>query len=297
MTSESFFSGLRFLTGKEGTSTGGGCCRRTRLMELAASAPALTRASSMFSANAMSRWVNQHMLKLMHSLNVSQVEFLNLTIWKRHIQVVRVHGYEADDVVATLTEQVLQKGYRVVIASPDKDFKQLISDDVQLVMPIPEIGRWSFYTLRHYVAQYKCDPTADLSLREYISLVSIHDLFCKRWESLIFEQLMNWKLCCTGCFMGDEADGVPGIQHLVPGFGRKTAVKLLQKHGSLKNLLNTAAIRTVGKDYAQDALTKHADYLRKNYEILSLKRYEISIMQKDQCFMFYTHALFSVIIF
>ncbi|RCV28346.1 hypothetical protein SETIT_5G398500v2 [Setaria italica] len=164
-----------------------------------------------------------------------------------NVPVVRVDGYEADDVVATLTEQVLQKGYRVVIASPDKDFKQLISDDVQLVMPIPEIGRWSFYTLRHYVAQYKCDPTADLSLR---------------------------------CFMGDEADGVPGIQHLVPGFGRKTAVKLLQKHGSLENLLKTAAVRTVAKDYAQDALTKHADYLRKNYEVLSLKR-DVNVQLDD----------------
>ncbi|TVU36327.1 hypothetical protein EJB05_18259 [Eragrostis curvula] len=165
-----------------------------------------------------------------------------------NVPVVRVDGYEADDVVATLTEQVLQKGYRVVIASPDKDFKQLISDDVQLVMPIPEIGRWSFYTLRHYIAQYKCDPTADLSLR---------------------------------CFIGDEADGVPGIQHLVPGFGRKTAVKLLQKHGSLENLLNTAAVRTVGKDYAQDALTKHADYLRKNYAVLSLKR-DVNVQLDDR---------------
>jgi len=218
------------------------------------------------------------MFKLVQSLNCSQVKLLSLTIWKRRIQVVRVDGYEADDVVATLTEQVLQKGYRVVIASPDKDFKQLISDDVQLVMPIPEIGRWSFYTLRHYVTQYKCDPTADLSLSEYISLLLIHD-FCNHWDSVIFEQLMNCQLCCTGCFMGDEADGVPGIQHLVPGFGRKTAVKLLQKHGSLENLLNTAATRTVGKDYAQDALTKHADYLRKNYEVLSLKRYEISNLQ------------------
>ena len=79
--------------------------------------------------------------------------------------------------------------------------------------------------------------------------------------------------------MGDEADGVPGIQHLVPGFGRKTAVKLLQKHGSLENLLNTATIRIVGKGYAQDALTKHAYYLRRNYEVLSLKRYGISNLQ------------------
>ncbi|KAK1687241.1 hypothetical protein QYE76_048089 [Lolium multiflorum] len=156
-----------------------------------------------------------------------------------NVPIVQIDGYEADDVVATLTHQVLQKGYRVAIGSPDKDFKQLISEDVQLVMPIPEIGRWSFYTLRHYVAQYKCDPTADLSLR---------------------------------CFMGDEADGVPGIQHLAPGFGRKTAVKLLNKHGSLENLLKTAAIRTVGKEYAQEVLVKHADYLRKNYEVLSLRR-------------------------
>ena len=106
---------------------------------------------------------------------------------------------------------------------------------------------------------------------------------------------MNWKLCRTGCFMGDEADGVPGIQHLVPGFGRKTAVKLLQKHGSLENLLNTAAIRTVGKDYAQDALTKHAEYLRKNYEILSLKRYEISIMHYAKSEVL--HVLYSFLVF
>lgn len=84
------------------------------------------------------------------------------------MQVVKVDGHEADDVVATLVEQVLQRGYRVVIASPDKDFKQLISEDVQIVMPMPELGRWSFYTLKHYEAQYNCDPRSDLSLRKYV---------------------------------------------------------------------------------------------------------------------------------
>lgn len=73
--------------------------------------------------------------------------------------------------------------------------------------------------------------------------------------------------------MGDEVDGVPGIQHVAPGFGRKTALKLLKKHGSLENLLNAAAVRTVGRQYAQDALTKYADYLRRNYEVLALRRY------------------------
>lgn len=83
------------------------------------------------------------------------------------MQVIKVEGHEADDVVATLVDQVLQRDYRVVIASPDKDFKQLISQDVQLVMPLKDLERWSFYTLKHYIAQYNCDPRSDLSLSKY----------------------------------------------------------------------------------------------------------------------------------
>ncbi|XP_019180666.1 PREDICTED: uncharacterized protein LOC109175770 [Ipomoea nil] len=157
---------------------------------------------------------------------------------KCNVPVVKLESHEADDVVATLVGQVLQKGLRVVIASPDKDFKQLISEDVQIVVPVPNLNRWSFYTLKHYRAQYNCDPQSDLSLR---------------------------------CILGDEVDGVPGIQNVVPSFGRKTALKLLQKHGNLENLLAAAAVRTVGRDYVQNALTQYGDYLRRNYEVLSLK--------------------------
>lgn len=60
---------------------------------------------------------------------------------------------------------------------------------------------------------------------------------------------------------------------MVPSFGRKTALKLIQKYGSLEALLNAAAVRTVGRPYAQDALKKYGDYLRRNYEVLALKRY------------------------
>ncbi|XP_052201520.1 uncharacterized protein LOC127807580 [Diospyros lotus] len=176
--------------------------------------------------------------------------FSKVPVWKSHqividllkklnVPVIKVEDHEADDVVATLVDNVLRRGYRVVVASPDKDFKQLICEDVQIVMPIPELNRWSFYTLKHYMAQYNSDPTSDLSLR---------------------------------CIIGDEVDGVPGIQQLVPGFGQKTALKLLRKHGSLQNLLNAAAVRTVGRQYVQDALTKYADYLQRNYEVLALRR-------------------------
>ncbi|KAF3780915.1 5'-3' exonuclease [Nymphaea thermarum] len=152
---------------------------------------------------------------------------------------IKVEDAEADDVIATLVEKIQQRGLHAVIASPDKDFKQLISEGVQMVMPMPELGRWSFYTLKHYLLQYNCDPTSDLSLR---------------------------------CILGDDVDGVPGLQHVSPGFGRKTAVKLIKKHGTLENLLRAAAIRTVGKPYAQTALTEHADYLRRNFRVLSLRR-------------------------
>ncbi|CAJ2666174.1 unnamed protein product [Trifolium pratense] len=173
---------------------------------------------------------------------------------KCNVPVIKVDGHEADDVVATLVEQVLKKGFRVVIASPDKDFKQLISDNVQIVMPLPELQRWSFYTMRHYRDQYNCDPESDLSLRSIV---------------------------------GDEVDGVPGIQNLVPNFGWKTALKLVRKHGSLEALLNAAAVRTVGKPYAQDALKNHANYLRRNYKVLALKRdvnvqlYEEWLVERD----------------
>lgn len=175
-------------------------------------------------------------------------QFILDVLGKCNVPVVKVEGHEADDVVATLVGQVLQKGYRAVVASPDKDFKQLISEDVQLVMPLQDLDRWSFYTLKHYIAQYNCDPHSELSLR---------------------------------CIVGDDVDGVPGIQHVVPGFGRKTALKLLKKHGSLENLLNAAAVRTVGREYAQEALTKHADYLRRNYEVLALRR-DVDVHLKDE---------------
>ncbi|XP_065848173.1 uncharacterized protein [Euphorbia lathyris] len=177
---------------------------------------------------------------------------------KCNVPVVKVEGYEADDVVATLVQQVLQRGYKVVIASPDKDFKQLISENVQIVLPIVELKRWSFYTIKHYIAQYNCDPCSDLSLR---------------------------------CIMGDEVDGVPGLQNLAPGFGRKTALKLLKKHGSLENLLNVAAVRTVGKQYAQDALTKHADYLLRNYEVLALRSPEAKTMSSNGEQTIYWHMV------
>ena len=63
------------------------------------------------------------------------------------MQVIKIERNEVDDVVATLVEQVLQKGYCLIIASSNKDFKQLISENVQIIMPLVELDSWSFYTI------------------------------------------------------------------------------------------------------------------------------------------------------
>lgn len=167
-----------------------------------------------------------------------------------HIPVISLEDAEADDVVASLTEQAVQKGMRVTIASPDKDFKQLLCENVQIVAPLADLKRWSFFTDRLYIDQHGCDPKIELSLR---------------------------------CLLGDKVDCIPGLAEFAPGFGRKTALKLLKKHGSLESLLHEASLRTVGKHYVQDALTQHAPVLWKNLEVLRLRRDLPIRLPEDWC--------------
>ncbi|KAL3700801.1 hypothetical protein R1sor_018823 [Riccia sorocarpa] len=165
-----------------------------------------------------------------------------------NVPVLKIENAEADDVVATLMHQAVKKGMRVVVASPDMDFRQLLSEDVNMLIPLPVYGRWSFYTLEQYIAQNTCDPSLDLGLK---------------------------------CILGDSSDNVPGLPDLAPGFGRKTALKLMKKHGSVENLLVAAKTRTVGKPYIQEALTQHADVLYRNLQVLKLRR-DVDIILEDE---------------
>lgn len=166
------------------------------------------------------------------------------------IPVVKQEFAEADDIIATLARQARDAGLQVVIASPDMDFQQLLAPDVQMLLPLPELRRWSFYTLEHYVKQNTVTPDLELGLK---------------------------------CMVGDLSDNVPGLSVVAPGFGRKTALKLMQKHGSLEKLLTAAATRTVGREYIQDALTNHADLLRRNLQVLSLRTDVDVVLEPEWC--------------
>ena len=120
------------------------------------------------------------------------------------IPVVEVEGVEADDVIGTLALRASSEGVETVIVSPDKDFRQLLSDCVSIFRPA-------------YKGE-SFDRETDASFRERYGL-----------EPPQFADVL--------ALLGDASDNVPGV----PGIGAKTAPGLIQQYGSVENLLEHAA--------------------------------------------------------
>jgi DNA polymerase-1 len=118
-------------------------------------------------------------------------------------------GYEADDLIATLTEKARAQSVSVLIVSGDKDLLQLVSDSVHVLRP----GR---------------DPAKDLRVLDEAGVRG-------SW-GIRPDQMIDYL-----ALVGDSSDNVPGV----PGIGAKTAQKLLSEFGSLDALLeNTEKIET-----------------------------------------------------
>ncbi|MCH5218899.1 MAG: DNA polymerase I, partial [Muribaculaceae bacterium] len=117
------------------------------------------------------------------------------------IPVVEVAGYEADDVIGTLSKRAAAEGYTVYMMTPDKDFGQLVGPNVLQYKP-------------SYRGQ-------DFELRG-------EEQVCTRYDIRNTSQVIDLL-----ALMGDKIDNIPGC----PGVGEKTAVKLIKDFGSVENLL------------------------------------------------------------
>jgi len=117
-----------------------------------------------------------------------------------NIPVLEVPGFEADDVIGTLSKQGEQAGYEVYMATPDKDYGQLVSDHVFMYRP-RHTGGFELMGPREV-----CDKYGLSNKNQVIDLLGL---------------------------MGDASDNIPGCK----GVGEKTAVQLLQQFGSIDNLL------------------------------------------------------------
>ena len=117
------------------------------------------------------------------------------------IPILEVSGYEADDVIGTLATEAGRQGITTYMMTPDKDYGQLVSDNV--FMYRPKYGDKEFEVMGVEEVKAKFDIQSPAQVIDMLGL------------------------------MGDTADNIPGC----PGVGEKTAQKLIAQFGSIENLL------------------------------------------------------------
>ncbi|GAA4234933.1 DNA polymerase I [Postechiella marina] len=116
-----------------------------------------------------------------------------------HIPIMVKEGFEADDVIGTLSKQAEKEGYQTFMVTPDKDFAQLVSENIFMYRPVFGGG---YETWGIPEVQKKFEVTDPLQVIDYLGM------------------------------MGDASDNIPGL----PGVGDKTAKKFLAAYGSMENL-------------------------------------------------------------
>lgn len=153
---------------------------------------------------------------------------------KLGLPVVGCEGYEADDIIGTLSRILSEEGTRVLIVSPDKDMYQLmVSDHVGIIQ-------------RDNVTK-----TQVLLFRDDIRRI------CGYWP----EQVIDLKILC-----GDSSDNIPGI----PKCGIKRAVKFLQKFGSIENFL-TSEEHDDGFTDVRDYLISQQDVIQLHRSLITIQ--------------------------
>jgi len=121
-----------------------------------------------------------------------------------NIPVIAIDGYEADDVIGALAKQAEKVGYEVFMVTPDKDYGQLVSENIKIYKPPYQGGN--------------------------IEIMGPEEI-CKKWDIANVSQVID----VLG-LMGDAVDNIPGIA----GIGEKTAAKLLKEYHTLENVLANA---------------------------------------------------------
>lgn len=129
------------------------------------------------------------------------VPYIQQILKAMHIPVVEVSGLEADDIIGTLAKQAEVEGYKVYMVTPDKDFGQLVSENIFMYRPARMgngIEIWGIPEVQKRFGVEKPEQVID-----YLGM------------------------------MGDASDNIPGL----PGVGDKTAKKFIAEFGSLEGLL------------------------------------------------------------
>ena len=129
------------------------------------------------------------------------VPYIKKILTAYHIPILEISGFEADDVIGTLSMQADKAGIDTFMMTPDKDYAQLVTPHVRMYRPSLGMKEAEILGPQEVMAKYGLTDC-----RQVIDMLGL---------------------------MGDAADNIPGC----PGVGEKTAQKLIQEFGSVENLL------------------------------------------------------------
>jgi DNA polymerase-1 len=141
------------------------------------------------------------------------VPYIQELLKAMHIPIIEVAGFEADDLIGTLAKQAEKEDFKVFMVTPDKDFAQLVSENIFMYKPARMGNDIEIWGIPEVLAKFEIERP---------------------------EQVIDF----LG-MMGDAADNIPGL----PGVGEVTAKKLLKEFGSMENLLaNTDKLKGAMKE-------------------------------------------------
>lgn len=147
------------------------------------------------------------------------------------IPVLEVEGFEADDVIGTLATKAGMNGIETYMLTPDKDYGQLVGNNVYMYRPRHN-GGYEVMGTQEVIEKYGIDNTSQV-----IDLLGL---------------------------MGDASDNIPGC----PGVGEKTAVKLIKEFGSIESLLlNTDKLKGAQKKKVEE----NAELIRMSKYLATIK--------------------------
>ncbi|SFI08108.1 DNA polymerase I [Halpernia frigidisoli] len=135
------------------------------------------------------------------------IPYIHKILEAMHIPSLGVAGYEADDVIGTIACKAEKLGYQVFMVTPDKDFAQLVTENIKIYKPSMKGSEIEILGIEEVKAKFEVEDP-----KQVIDFLAM---------------------------MGDAVDNIPGLE----GVGEKTAKKFLKEYGSIENLLaNTSQL-------------------------------------------------------
>lgn len=190
----------------------------------------------------------QHMFQLFWNEYIATLELLKT---QRNYTVIRYDGVEADDIAAYIASNVPTGIDNVWLVSSDKDWDQLIDHNV---------SRFNWATQKRWKNIQKTGPRPrEITIENW----GEHHLGTR-------DQYLSLR-----ALIGDPSDNIDGVK----GVGDKRALTLIEKHGSLKNLLEAIPLPGTAQ-YVQN-LNAAKDRLETNLRIMDLKNYQVEALGEE----------------